>query len=81
MCIRDRAKPSERESLDAHVDLCAERYNRLEERLLRLETAMKEMKEMVIAESQRSTKIVIGAAATDIGGLLSTLVAVILVLV
>ena len=72
------AKPSERECLDAHVDLCAERYNRLEERLLRLETAMKEM---VIAESQRSTKIVIGAAATVIGGLLSTLVAVILVLV
>ena len=75
------AKPSERESLDAHVDLCAERYNRLEERLLRLETAMKEMKERVIAESQRSTKVVIGAAATVIGGLLSTLVAVILVLV
>jgi|TARA_A100001391_G_C5073786_1_gene278792 hypothetical protein len=75
------AKQSERNNLEAHVDLCAERYNRLEQRLQALENAMQEMKEMVIAESQKSTKIVIGAAATVIGGLLSTLVAVILVLV
>ena len=75
------AKQSERDNLEAHVDLCAERYNRLEQRLQALENAMQEMKEMVIAESQKSTKIVIGAAATVIGGLLSTLVAVILVLV
>ena len=75
------AKQSERNNLEAHVDLCAERYNRLEQRLQALENAMQEMKEMVIAESQKSTKIEIGAAATVIGGLLSTLVAVILVLV
>ena len=75
------AKQSERNNLEAHVDLCAERYNRLEQRLQALENAMQEMKEMVIAESQKSTKIVIGEAATVIGGLLSTLVAVILVLV
>ena len=74
------AKQSERNNLEAHVDLCAERYNRLEQRLQALENAMQEMKEMVIAESQKSTKIVIGAAATVIGGLLSTLVAVIIVL-
>jgi len=74
------ATQSERKNLEAHVDLCAERYNRLEQRLEALETAMQEMKEMVIAESQKSTKIVIGAAATVVGGLLSTLVAVILVL-
>jgi|TARA_B100000424_G_C22870134_1_gene463358 uncharacterized protein (DUF342 family) len=75
------ATQSERKNLEAHVDLCAERYNRLEQRLLALETAMQEMKEMILAESQKSTKIVIGAAATVVGGLLSTLVAVILVLV
>lgn len=74
------ATQSERKNLEAHVDLCAERYNRLEQRLEALENAMQEMKEMVIAESQKSTKIVIGAAATVVGGLLSTLVAVILVL-
>ena len=74
------ATQSERKNLEAHVDLCAERYIRLEQRLEALETAMQEMKEMVIAESQKSTKIVIGASATVVGGLLSTLVAVILVL-
>tara|TARA_A100000172_G_scaffold79614_1_gene67071 strand:+ start:526 stop:771 length:246 start_codon:yes stop_codon:yes gene_type:complete len=75
------ATQSERKNLEAHVDLCAERYDRLEQRLEALELAMQEMKQMVIEESQRSTKIVIGAAATVVGGLLSTLVAVILVLV
>ena len=50
------AKQSERNNLEAHVDLCAERYNRLEQRLQALENAMQEMKEMVIAESQKSTK-------------------------
>lgn len=75
------ATQSERKNLEAHVDLCAERYDRLEQRLLALELAMQEMKQMVIEESQRSTKIVIGSAATVIGGLLSTVVAIILVLV
>ena len=75
------ATQSERKNLEAHVDLCAERYDRLEQRLEALEVAMQEMKQMVINESQRSTKIVIGSAATVIGGLLSTVVAIILVLV
>ena len=75
------ATQSERKNLEAHVDLCAERYDRLEQRLQALELAMQEMKQMVIEESQRSTKIVIGSAATVIGGLLSTVVAIILVLV
>tara|TARA_B100000519_G_scaffold196060_1_gene201839 strand:- start:650 stop:895 length:246 start_codon:yes stop_codon:yes gene_type:complete len=75
------ATQSERKNLEAHVDLCAERYDRLEQRLEALELAMQEMKQMVIEESQRSTKIVIGSAATVIGGLLSTVVAIILVLV
>ena len=75
------ATQSERKNLEAHVDLCAERYDRLEQRLEALELAMQEMKQMVIEESQRSTKIVIGSAATVIGGLLSTVVASILVLV
>ena len=75
------ATQSERKNLEAHVDLCAERYDRLEQRLEALEIAMQEMKQMVINESQRSTKIVIGSAATVIGGLLSTVVAILLVLV
>ena len=75
------ATQSERKNLEAHVDLCAERYDRLEQRLEALEMSMQDMKKMIISESQRSTKIVIGSAATVIGGLLSTVVAILLVLV
>jgi|TARA_B110000285_G_C15048721_1_gene575801 hypothetical protein len=75
------ATQSERKHLEAHVDLCAERYDRLEQRLEALEMSMQDMKQMIISESQRSTKIVIGSAATVIGGLLSTVVAILLVLV
>jgi hypothetical protein len=75
------ATQSERKNLEAHVDLCAERYDRLEQRLEALEMSMQDMKQMIINESQRSTKIVIGSAATVIGGLLSTVVAILLVLV
>ena len=75
------ATQSERKNLEAHVDLCAERYDRLEQRLEALEMSMQDMKQMIISESQRSTKIVIGSAATVIGGLLSTVVAILLVLV
>ena len=32
--------PLEKENLEAHVDLCAERYNRLETRLEAMETAV-----------------------------------------
>jgi hypothetical protein len=71
---------SEKKSLEAHVDLCAERYYRLEQRLGAVETAVVELKDVMLAESKRTSKIIIGSAATVIGGVLSTLVAVILMI-
>ena len=71
----------ERENLEAHVDLCAERYRVLEEKLNRLETKVDTLTDEVkkLAEKQHagalsSNKLVIGAAATVIAGLLSTVV-------
>lgn len=75
----------ERENLEAHVDLCAERYRVLEEKLNRLETkvdgltnAMSKVAEKQTQSSLSSNKLIIGAAATVIAGLLSTIVLLLL---
>ena len=75
----------ERENLEAHVDLCAERYRVLEEKLNRLEvkvygltTAMSKVAEKQTSASISSNKLIIGAAATVIAGLLSTIVLLLL---
>jgi len=71
---------SEKKSLEAHVDLCAERYYRLEQRLESVETAVHDLKNVMVDESKRTSKIIIGSAATVIGGLLSTVVALVMML-
>lgn len=75
----------ERENLEAHVDLCAERYRVLEEKFNRLEskvddiaTSVKEMADKQSQEKSANTKLVMGAAATIIMGLLSTVVLLLL---
>ena len=75
----------ERENLEAHVDLCAERYRVLEEKLDnldkrfdRLESTMKEMAEKQVNDKAGGNKLIIGAAATVIAGLLSTVVLLLL---
>ena len=69
---------SEKKSLEAHVDLCAERYYRLETRLEGVESAVHGLKDTMIDESKRTSKIIIGSAATVVGGLMSTVVALIM---
>ena len=69
---------SEKKSLEAHGDLCAERYYRLETRLEGVESAVHGLKDTMIDESKRTSKIIIGSAATVVGGLMSTVVALIM---
>jgi len=68
----------ERTNLEAHVDLCAERYKGLESRLDRVEKEIKdvrkdiqEMREENLKMHQNSNKILLGAAATVVAGVLS----------
>ena len=75
----------ERENLEAHVDLCAERYRVLEEKFNRLETkvdqiadTMGKMAEKQTQDKVAANKLIIGAAATVIAGLLSTVVLLLL---
>jgi hypothetical protein len=68
----------ERESLEAHVDLCAIRYEQLEKRLTGLESKV-EVIHKDITEGQKSmTKVLVGTAGTVIAGLLSTVVVILL---
>ncbi len=75
----------ERTNLEAHVDLCAERYKGLETRLDNFGKAVKdphsEMRRMHdenMTATQSTNKIMLGAAATVAAGILSTIVVILM---
>jgi hypothetical protein len=64
----------EKESLEAHVDLCAIRYQNLDSRLTIVEQKIDSI-HIDIKEGQNSlVKVLIGTAGTIVAGLLSTIV-------
>jgi len=64
----------ERESLEAHVDLCAIRYKNLDERLGAVEDKVDLIHRDIQDGNKSMTKVLIGAAGTIVAGLLSTIV-------
>jgi hypothetical protein len=64
----------EKESLEAHVDLCALRYKNLDERMTKIEEKVDEIHDDIKNGQASMTKVLIGTAGTIIAGLLSTLV-------
>jgi len=68
----------EKESLEAHVDLCALRYDNLNNRLNTVETTLKSIHEDIKSGQNSMTKVLVGSAGTVIAGLLSTVVVVLL---
>lgn len=64
----------EKESLEAHVDLCALRYKNLDERLSNVEDKIDVVHDDIKAGNASMTKVLIGAAGTIVAGLLSTIV-------
>ena len=73
-----RATKLEKESLEAHVDLCEQRYNNLELRLSKIETKVEHIHADITNNNKSMTKVLIGATGTIIAGLLSTLVVVLM---
>ena len=73
-----KATDLEKENLEAHVDLCAQRYEVLEGRLTKLETKVDNLAELVSNGQQSMTKVLIGTTGTIIAGLLSTIVVILL---
>ena len=68
----------EKTSLEAHVDLCAIRYENLDKRLSSVETKMEEIHKDIKDGNGSLVKVLIGAAGTIIAGLLSTIVVILL---
>lgn len=64
----------EKENLEAHVDLCEQRYKNLEGRMQNIETKVAAIHEDITAGQKSMTKVIIGAAGTIVAGLLSTIV-------
>lgn len=68
----------EKTSLEAHVDLCAIRYDNLDKRLTNVETKLDSISEDMKAGQNSLAKVIIGAAGTITAGLLSTVVVILM---
>lgn len=67
----------EKENLEAHVELCAARYDNLEKRLSSIEVKVSALQVTIEQSSLNTIKVLIGTAGTIIVGMLSTLAVVI----
>jgi len=67
---------AEKENLSAHVDLCAQRYQSLDERLTKIEGKFSELQKLIESGQNSMTKILIGTAGTVLTGILGLIVVV-----
>ena len=68
----------EKTSLEAHVDLCALRYQNLETRLATIESKVGSLAEKIQQSNSSMSKVIIGATATIVSGLLATVVTILM---
>ena len=68
----------EKENLESHVELCALRYQNLETRLFTIETKVEVLAEKIEESKGSMSKVIIGATATIIAGILSTIVTILI---
>ena len=68
----------ERENLEAHVDLCEQRYVALEGRIVKVEEKLDSISEQMASGQQSLVKVIIGAAGTIVAGLLSTIIVILM---
>ena len=68
----------EKESLEAHVDLCALRYEQLDKRLTGLEEKVDDIHDDIVTGQKSLSKVIIGTAGTIIAGVLSIVITIIM---
>jgi hypothetical protein len=73
-----RSTALEKESLEAHVDLCALRYEQMDKRLTTVEEKLDDISDQMTAGQNSLVKVIIGASGTIVAGLLSTIVVVLM---
>jgi len=64
----------ERENLEAHVELCQERYNQINHRLVNIENKVDNIHNDVLQGNKAMMKVFIGAAVTIIVSFMSTII-------
>lgn len=68
----------EKNNLESHVELCALRYQNLETRLSTIESKVVSLADKIQENQSSMSKVIIGATATIIAGLLSTVVTILI---
>tara|TARA_B100000965_G_C19589654_1_gene757324 strand:- start:1955 stop:2191 length:237 start_codon:yes stop_codon:yes gene_type:complete len=68
----------ERENLEAHVDLCQQRYENLNSRLTKIEEKVEHIHNDIVHGNKSMMKVIIGAAGTVVAGLLSTIIVILI---
>lgn len=68
----------ERENLEAHVEICAHRYDALEKRLSNIEEKVADIHQKITIGNQDLSKVIIGAAGSVLAGLLGTIATLLL---
>ena len=68
----------EKTNLEAHVDLCSERYKGLHDRLSAIEVRLGRMNEDIVSGQKSHSKTIIATAGTVVAGLLSTVVVILM---
>ena len=68
----------ERESLDAHVSICALRYAQLDTRLTNLEQKVEDLAKTITDSKNSMTKVIIGATATIASSLIGLIITILM---
>jgi hypothetical protein len=64
----------ERTNLEVHVDLCAQRYQNLDDRLTSIEGKFSDLQKLIEDSHTSMTKVIIGTAGTMLTGIISLIV-------
>ena len=68
----------EKQSLEAHVDLCALRYQNLDSRLSELEEKVEKIHDDVVEGQKSLSKVIITTAGTIIAGIVSVIITILM---
>ena len=68
----------ERENLEAHVDLCAQRYNQLELRLTTLEAKVDAISRSLQENKESLNKVIITAAGSTVASIIGLIITILL---
>ena len=74
----EMATELEKTNLEAHVDLCALRYEALESRLTKIEDKVENIHTDIVEGQKSMTKVLIGTAGTVVASILSIVIVILM---